>query len=151
LLFLEKHANNTIHLYHTYTQQAHTQYHNTHLPVRKASLLYRFEVCATQLNKTHFNPVTDSDPITDGFEPPCGCWELNSGPQEEESVLLTTETFLQPPPHFFFLILARHNSFLLILLPAILHPTYLSQFHSWFFRFKSCLNTQVGSNNVSFL
>jgi hypothetical protein len=21
-----------------------------------------------------------SDPITDGCEPPCGCWELNSGP-----------------------------------------------------------------------
>jgi hypothetical protein len=37
-----------------------------------------------------------SDPITDGCEPPCGCWELNSGPQEEQSVLLTTEPFLQP-------------------------------------------------------
>jgi hypothetical protein len=24
-----------------------------------------------------------SDPITDGYEPPCGCWELNSGPLEE--------------------------------------------------------------------
>jgi hypothetical protein len=24
-----------------------------------------------------------SDPITDGCEPPCGCWELNSGPLEE--------------------------------------------------------------------
>jgi hypothetical protein len=22
------------------------------------------------------------DPITDGFEPPCSCWESNSGPQE---------------------------------------------------------------------
>ena len=32
-----------------------------------------------------------SDPITDGFEPPCGCWELNSGPLEEQSVLLTAE------------------------------------------------------------
>jgi hypothetical protein len=21
-----------------------------------------------------------SDPITDGCEPPCGCWDLNSGP-----------------------------------------------------------------------
>jgi len=32
-----------------------------------------------------------SDPITDGCEPPCGCWELNSGPVEEQSVLLTAE------------------------------------------------------------
>jgi hypothetical protein len=31
-----------------------------------------------------------SDPITDGCEPPCGCWELNSGPLEEQSVLLTS-------------------------------------------------------------
>jgi hypothetical protein len=37
-----------------------------------------------------------SDPITDGCEPPCGCWDLNSGPSEEQSVLLTTEPSLQP-------------------------------------------------------
>jgi len=37
-----------------------------------------------------------SDLITDGCEPPCGCWELNSGPLEEQSVLLTTEPSLQP-------------------------------------------------------
>ena len=41
-----------------------------------------------------------SDPITDGCEPPCGCWELNSGPLEEQSVLLTTEPSLQPRPYF---------------------------------------------------
>jgi hypothetical protein len=35
-------------------------------------------------------------PITDGCEPPCGCWELNSGPLEEQSVLLTTEPSLHP-------------------------------------------------------
>ena len=29
-------------------------------------------------------------------EPPCGCWDLNSGPSEEQSVLLTTEPSLQP-------------------------------------------------------
>jgi hypothetical protein len=23
---------------------------------------------------------TPEDPITDGCEPPCGCWDLNSGP-----------------------------------------------------------------------
>jgi hypothetical protein len=31
------------------------------------------------------------DPITDGCEPPCGCWDLNSGPLEEQSVILTPE------------------------------------------------------------
>jgi hypothetical protein len=38
-----------------------------------------------------------SNLITDGCEPPCGCWNLNSGPSEEQSVLLTTEPSLQPP------------------------------------------------------
>jgi hypothetical protein len=37
-----------------------------------------------------------SDFITDGWEPPCGCWYLNSGPSEEQSVLLTPEPSLQP-------------------------------------------------------
>jgi len=36
------------------------------------------------------------DLITDGCEPPCGCWKLNSGPLEEQSVLLPTEPSLQP-------------------------------------------------------
>jgi hypothetical protein len=36
------------------------------------------------------------DPITDGCEPPCGCWELNPEPSEEKSVLLTSEPSLQP-------------------------------------------------------
>ena len=34
--------------------------------------------------------------ITDGCEPPCGCWELNSGPLEEQAMLLTAEPSLQP-------------------------------------------------------
>ena len=37
-----------------------------------------------------------SDPITDGCEPPCGCWEMNSGLLEEQSVLLNSEPPLQP-------------------------------------------------------
>jgi hypothetical protein len=37
------------------------------------------------------------DLILDSYEPPCGCWELNSGPLEEQTVLLTSEPFLQPP------------------------------------------------------
>jgi hypothetical protein len=39
------------------------------------------------------------DPITDGCEPPCGCWELKSGPLEEQSVLLTAEPSLHPTPY----------------------------------------------------
>jgi hypothetical protein len=35
-----------------------------------------------------------SDPITDGCEPPCGCWDLNSEPLEEQPVLLTAEPSL---------------------------------------------------------
>jgi hypothetical protein len=34
--------------------------------------------------------------ITDGCEPPRGCWELNLGPLEVQLVLLTAESFLQP-------------------------------------------------------
>jgi hypothetical protein len=37
-----------------------------------------------------------SNPITDGCEPTCSCWDLNSGPLEEQSVLLTAEPFVQP-------------------------------------------------------
>jgi hypothetical protein len=40
------------------------------------------------------------DLTTDGCEPPCGCWELNSGPLEEQSVFLTTEPSLQPHEEF---------------------------------------------------
>jgi hypothetical protein len=33
----------------------------------------------------------------DGCEPPCGCWDLNSGPLEEQSVLLPTEPAIPYP------------------------------------------------------
>ena len=39
--------------------------------------------------------------VTDGREPPCGCWDLNSGSLEEQSVLLVTEPSLQPTKTFF--------------------------------------------------
>ena len=39
--------------------------------------------------------------ITDGCEPQCRCWELNSGPPEEKSVLLTSESSLQPYSQIF--------------------------------------------------
>jgi hypothetical protein len=37
-----------------------------------------------------------ADPLTNGCEPPCGFWDLNSGPLEEQSVLFTAESSLQP-------------------------------------------------------
>ena len=33
--------------------------------------------------------------VTNGYESPCGCWELNLGPLGKQSVLLTTEPSLQ--------------------------------------------------------
>jgi hypothetical protein len=48
-------------------------------------------------------PEEGIDSITDGCEPSCGCWELNSGPLEEQSVLLTAEPSLQPPTNTVFL------------------------------------------------
>jgi hypothetical protein len=50
-----------------------------------------------------------SDTITDGCEPPCSCWELNSGPLEDQSVLLTTEPSLQLPGYIFENELERAN------------------------------------------
>jgi hypothetical protein len=32
----------------------------------------------------------------DGCEPPCGCWDLNSGPSEEQSVFSLAEPSGQP-------------------------------------------------------
>ena len=37
------------------------------------------------------------DLITDGCEPPYGCWELISGPLEEQAILLISEPSLQLP------------------------------------------------------
>jgi hypothetical protein len=37
-----------------------------------------------------------SDLITDGCEPSCGCWDVNSRPLEEQLVLLFSEPSLQP-------------------------------------------------------
>jgi len=39
-------------------------------------------------------------PITDGCEPPCDFWELNSGPLEQQPVLFPTEPSLQSIPSF---------------------------------------------------
>jgi hypothetical protein len=67
------------------------------------------------------------DSITDGGEPPCGCWELNSGPLEEQSVLLSTEPSLQPTLFFFYFSLSLHP--LMALFSSFLPPfSFLSSF-----------------------
>ena len=52
-----------------------------------------------------------SDTIIDSHEPPCGCWELNSGPLEEQPMLLTPESSLQPP-HILIFLLSIHSSYI---------------------------------------
>jgi hypothetical protein len=42
-----------------------------------------------------------------GFEPACGCWDLNSEPSEEQSGLLTAEPSLQPCCLLFVLVLIK--------------------------------------------
>lgn len=34
--------------------------------------------------------------VTDGYELPCECWELDLGPLEDQLLLLTVELSLQP-------------------------------------------------------
>jgi hypothetical protein len=62
------------------------------LPFKK--IIYLFYVC--EYTVAVFRQKRASDLITDGCKPPCGCWELNSGPLEEQSVLLTAEPSHQP-------------------------------------------------------
>ena len=54
-------------------------------------------------------------------EPPCGCWELNSGSLEEQSVLLTTEPSLQPLFRFLISPILILQSYDLILIPTPIH------------------------------
>jgi Na+-transporting NADH:ubiquinone oxidoreductase subunit NqrD len=65
------------------------------LAVCSIFLFYYFMWVHGSCFQTHQKRASDS--ITDGCEPPCGCWDLNSGPLEEQSVLLTAaEPSLQP-------------------------------------------------------
>jgi hypothetical protein len=75
---------------------------------QKVKFLYLatvFGVCA----HVHVNMCPEPgdliDPIRDGCESPCGCWELNSGPLEDQSVLLTAE----PSLHVFMSLLYIEN------------------------------------------
>ena len=63
-----------------------------HPPPQPRLLQPYFYMCVhCHCHSLQMQQKTASDLITDGCEPPCGCWELNSGPLEEQSVLLTAE------------------------------------------------------------
>jgi hypothetical protein len=66
-----------------------------------------------------------SDLITDGCEPPCGCWDLNLGPLEEQSVLLTPEPYLQP------ILIFDIDSCHVFLARLVLKATLLDQLTKW--------------------
>jgi hypothetical protein len=46
----------------------------------------------TEVTRRHWIPGTG---VTDGWELPYGCWELNPGPLEEQQVFLIAEPSLQ--------------------------------------------------------
>jgi hypothetical protein len=64
--------------------------------------IYLFHVCEYTVAVFRRTRGRHRIPMTDGCEPPCGCWELNLGPLEEQSVLLITEPSLQPQGALFF-------------------------------------------------
>jgi hypothetical protein len=67
---------------------------------KKKRFLFIDFMCGVHYQSLQTYQKRVSDHITDGCEPPCGCWELNSGLLEEQSVLLTTEPSLQPKSCF---------------------------------------------------
>lgn len=40
--------------------------------------------------------------VRDGFEPPCGCWELNENPPRKWPVCFTSELSVQPLARYFY-------------------------------------------------
>ena len=59
-------------------------------------LIYLFYVYKCSICIDNFMPEEASEPTINGCEPPCGYWELNSGPLEEQPVRLTSEPSVQP-------------------------------------------------------
>ena len=57
------------------------------LSIRMLELLLRPCIHMSTLELSSDTPKSSSDPITDGCEPPCGAWKLNSGHLKEQSVL----------------------------------------------------------------
>jgi hypothetical protein len=61
---------------------------------KKIYFIYFMHMCALS-TRTPSCQKRAPDPITDGCEPSCGCWDLSSGPLEEQPVLLVAEPCLQ--------------------------------------------------------
>jgi len=82
------------------------------------------------LSLSSHTPEEASDLITDGYDPPRWCWELNSGPLEEQTVLLTCEPSLQHPYVFYFYELGSHVAqagieFMFFLCPYLLRSVII--------------------------
>ena len=71
--------------------------------------------------------------MTDGCEPPCGCWELNWKRLEEHSVLLTSEPSLQPGFVVFIKLenILEHCLFKYFLFLSLSSPSGAPTTHSW--------------------
>jgi hypothetical protein len=54
-------------------------------------LIYLFIICVYTVAVFRHSRREHQIFVTDGCEPPCGCWDLDLGPLEEQSVLLTAE------------------------------------------------------------
>jgi hypothetical protein len=64
--------------------------------------IYLFITCKVHCSCLQTLQKRESDLVTDGCEPPCGCWDLNSWPSEEQSGALT-HWAISPAPWFPFL------------------------------------------------
>lgn len=60
------------------------------------------QLCAWCPWKLEESFLSSETVFTDGYEPPCGCWEWNLYPLEEQPVPLATDPSLQTPSKCFF-------------------------------------------------
>ena len=100
-------------------------FHSHHLLFKIFLNMYLFIMYTAFLPCMTAGQKMAPDFITDGCEPPCGCWELNSGPLEEQAMLLTSD-----PSLVFYLIFLK---------PMDINQTY--SFKGLFFFF--CLNLSL--------
>jgi hypothetical protein len=70
----------------------------------KKRFIYSLYISTLLCLQTHQKRA--SDLITDGCEPPCSCWDLNSGPLKEQTVFLTTK----PPLQLWHITLNHHSN-----------------------------------------
>jgi hypothetical protein len=94
--FLNKQTNKQTNKVYLIRQPDSTKSHNIFLLDLFILCMSTLFVCTPTCQKRA------SDPSIDGFEPLCGCWELNSGPLEEQIVLLTTESSFSPQVPYYF-------------------------------------------------